>query len=283
MCWRQKRLVVPLAALVLLVCLGANKAAEDGLPSTILLAPTLRETQEAIARLERLVAEADATALALFRVHNGFGEERRRAAGLPNCESRWMVDLASRARLLGADLRDRVQSARAGNVRVERMLVARTVEPLVDAATRFRARNVSEHVALLERRYLESAAWHSAYVERVAKSCPTMLQPAPGFGGPGLPLAAGEGFLATLSPGASKEPRPQLTAVIAEGGGFICPGAIAAKGVVILDSPRACWAPLRCDCRTAEILPAAVVGRGVRDAPDSTQAEQQPVQESGKR
>jgi hypothetical protein len=276
---RRKRLVLPLSALVLLIGLGAGGKREEGMPSTMLLAPTLRETQSSIEKLEAFVADADATALALFRVHNRFGEHRRSFEGTPNCKQAWLVDLASRARFLGADLRDRVQSARAQRVRLDRMMLAATVEPLVDAETRFRTRKIIERVELLERRYLESVNWHSGYVERVARKCPTELQTSSGFAGAGLPPAEGEVSEDDTVPAdtvfGKKVRRP--TAVIAEGGGVICPGEIPAKGVVVLSKPSACWAPLRCDCNAVPVLPGAVIGRGVREAePDTPDRDQAP-------
>ncbi|MFT4569855.1 MAG: hypothetical protein ACI8TX_002428 [Hyphomicrobiaceae bacterium] len=319
---------------------AAANAARNGdgieLGSQALLAPTLPETRAAIDRLEALARSADATALALFRVHNRFGELRSRGTGRPSCSDAWLVDLSSRARLLGGAFRDHAQSARAQAQRTQRLMTAPTVQPLVDAGTHFRAVQLFARIDVLERRYLEASVWHRAYVESVAKTCTTRLVPARGIAGVRLPRAdqdweppaveppaqerstvsgedadegdaeAGDATVedtgatagqeaeesaaesapeseATVEPSEdtdvpttippparSSQESPLLElgaietgpiAVLAVGGGLLCPAGIRADGVVVLDETRGCWAPLRCDCEPEPLLPAAVLGR----------------------
>ncbi len=320
------------ACLLLVVMLPESPRAAE-IESQALLAPTLPETRAAIEQLDRLAGSAEATALALFRVHNRFGELRSRAEGRPGCGDGWLVDLASRSRVLGSAFRDQAQSARAQAARAQRLMTAPTVQPLIDASTHYRAVQLFARIDVLERRYLEASVWQRTYVEAVAGGCATHLEPAEGIRGLRLPRAddgweppspepeggepaTGEDVAAEVvasaepevaetnpeadaateatdvpatipPPGRPSQESPLLElgaieegpiAVIGIGGGMLCPPGEAADGVVVLDGPEGCWAPIRCDCKPRPLLPAAILGRVV---PETDRAEELPERGAG--
>lgn len=250
------RLPAVLAAL-LAVSQPATADLSDGVDPTI-LAPGLVQASKAVDRLAQLVDEAEAIGTALFRVHNRFGENRA-AAGAgegkdgPSCESPWVIDLGARARELGRAFRDAVQSARMQARRVEDLILEPTVRPLLDASTNHRVVTLLARVDGLTRRYPEASTWHERYVEALARSCALALAPAPGIPDP-APRAL-DGDVETAAPA-----KRSLVAVLAVGGGWLCPGAVPAAGVMLVAGAVCYSASETCACEPVEVSPATVLG-----------------------
>ncbi len=258
---------------VLLAAAVATGARLDGIDSSI-LAPGLVQAGEAIDRLERLIDEAEAIGVALFRVHNEFGERRAAMAAAaaapspkvekgaapppkpkadPDCATAWLLDLGARSREFGRAFRDAVQSARVQGRRVESVTVEPTVQPLLDPETNHRLSSLLARLDDLVRRYPEAASWQERYVEPLLKGCQTVLAPAPGMADV-VPAALKDS--AVTSPASTS----RLIAVLAFGGGFLCPGAVPAAGVMLVSGEICYSASETCDCEPTGIAPATVLG-----------------------
>lgn len=216
-------------------------------PLSALIAPGPTELDEAVAEMHARVDRMDAVGDALARVQNAWGE--RMATGTPTdpCTDPAAASLAARSRVLGDAWRDGVQSSRAQLDRLERLWAAPTVVPLLDdadhdTADAFRA-TVDRHV----RSWSEAAAWQSRIVEPAVRKCPDLaLVPVEGLPYAGAP---------------ARRDDPVRVAVIAVGGGLICPAALPADGRVVVTGGTACWdAGDACSCALEPVLPAAVLG-----------------------
>jgi hypothetical protein len=249
--------VAPVVAGILAAILAADTAGaarSDGIDASI-LAPGLVQANQAIARLQRLTEEAEAIGTAMFRVHNSIGEKRAFAAKPPDCKTDWLLDLGARSRELGRAFRDAVQSARVQARRVENMTVEPTVAPLVDPETNHKVTTLLERVDNLVRGYPEASTWQQRYVEPLLKGCEPELVKGTGFPDPvpGVDDRKGDDGPAS----AKKAP---LVAVIAIGGGFLCPGAVPAAGVMLV-SGSICYSDSEaCDCEPSAVSPATVLG-----------------------
>lgn len=267
-----RSLVVAVAG-VLIVTTAASGTRLDGIDPSV-LAPGLVQAGEAVDRLERLIDEAEAIGVALFRVHNEVGEQRAAMAAAaaapppkvgkgetppprpkaePDCTTPWLLDLGARSRELGRAFRDAVQSVRVQGRRVESVTVEATVQPLLDPETNHRISSLLARVDDLVRRYPEAASWQERYVEPLLDDCQTVLAPAPGIADV-VPAALKDS--AVTSP-ASKS---RLIAVLAFGGGFLCPGAVPAAGVMLVSGEICYSASESCDCEPAAVSPATVLG-----------------------
>lgn len=258
-------LVVALA-LPGVVSTPGRAAARDGIDASI-LAPGLVQADAAIDRLERLVDEAEAIGTALFRVHNEFGEHRAAiaaaagsgsseasAAATPaDCTTPWLLDLGARSREFGRAFRDAVQSARVQGRRVENLTVEATVQPLIDPETNHRVLSLLARVDSLVRSYPEAASWQERYVEPKLLGCEPALVAAPGIEDP-----APEAIADDRAP--SRPRKARLTAVLAFGGGWLCPGAVPAAGVMLVAGEICYSASEICDCEPAAVSPATVLG-----------------------
>ncbi|MFN2375612.1 MAG: hypothetical protein ABR538_03695 [Candidatus Binatia bacterium] len=250
---RLPRLVLLLVPL--LVPPTSHAARGDGIDPSI-LAPGLVQAREAVDRLGRLTDETEAIGTALFRVHNEFGEKRASSASPPDCTAAWMLDLGARSREFGRAFRDAVQSARVQARRVENMTVEPTVRPLLDPETNHRVLSLLARVDDLVRRYPEAASWQERYVEPLLDDCEPVLVPAPGFADAAPEASPRE--VAAPSPGQTR--KPKLIAVLAFGGGWLCPGAVPAAGVMLV-SGEICYSDSEsCDCDPAPVAPATVLG-----------------------
>ncbi|HYB98764.1 MAG TPA: hypothetical protein VEC57_06470 [Candidatus Limnocylindrales bacterium] len=243
-----------LAATLSLPVAAARAELSDGIDPSI-LAPGLVQASEAIARLEKLTDEAEAIATAIFRVQNEFGERRLSLAGAsPSCEMPWVNDLGERARELGRAFRDAVQSARVQAQRVEALTVQPTVRPLLDAETNHKVLDLLARVDDLSRSYPESASWHERYIEPSIRGCPLALVPTYG-----IPPAAASAATDEDAGAAARKPAP-LVAILAFGGGFLCPGAVPAAGVMLVRG-KVCYSESEsCSCEPVEVDPATVLG-----------------------
>jgi hypothetical protein len=269
-----------LAGLVLAPAIAAG-ARSDGIEPSI-LAPGLLQATEALDRLERLIDEADAIGTALFRIHNEFGGQRAAMAAAaaaaknpppstakdkdkdkepaakpkaePDCTTPWLLDLGARSREFGRSYRDAVQSARVQGRRVENLTVEPTVQPLLDPETNHRVLKLLTRVDDLVRGYPEAASWQERYVEPLLKGCEPTLAPAPGLAAAAPPALKDPG----MASGASRQPK--LIAVLAFGGGYLCPGAVPAAGVMLV-SGAICYSPSEtCVCEPMSVSPATVLG-----------------------
>lgn len=264
------------AAAILFLASGAALAARsDGIDPSI-LAPGLVQANEAVHRLGHLTDEADAIATALFRVQNEFGEERAAMAAAaarppapvaegspersrppagPDCKTPWLLDLGARSRELGRAFRDAVQSARVQGRRVENLTVEQTVQPLLDPETNHRVLKLLARVDDLVRSYPEAASWQENYVEPLLKGCEPALVPVAGI--PDAAPAAAKDF-DEAAPMAGRKSR--LIAILAFGGGWLCPGAVPAAGVMLV-SGEVCYSDSEsCDCEPVVVSPATVLG-----------------------
>jgi hypothetical protein len=256
-------------------------ARSDGIEPSI-LAPGLVQANEAIDRLEHLLDEADAIGTALFRIHNEFGANRSAMAAAaaaaknpppskekdkdkakepparlkaePDCTTPWLIDLGARSRQFGRSYRDAVQSVRVQGRRVENVTVEPTVQPLLDPETTHRVLTLLTRVDDLVRGYPEAASWQEKYVEPLVKGCELALVPAPGIPD-AAPRALKDPGIATGSARQAK-----LVAVLAFGGGYLCPGAVPAAGVMLVSGAICYSASETCACEPMSVSPATVLG-----------------------
>jgi hypothetical protein len=275
------RPVAGLLAGLLLAPAIALAARTDGIEPSI-LAPGLVQANEAVDRLERLVDEADAIGTALFRIHNEFGASRSAMAAAaaaaktapppkekdkekpkepppklqaePDCTTPWLLDLGARSREFGRSYRDAVQSARVQGRRVEGLTVEPTVQPLLDPETNHRILKLLTRVDDLVRGYPEAASWQERYVEPLLKGCELSPVPAPGLPDAAPPALKDPGF----SSGTSRQSK--LIAVLAIGGGYLCPGAVPAAGVMLVSGAICYSASEACACEPMSVSPATVLG-----------------------
>lgn len=152
-------------------------------------------------------------------------------------------ELAARMRVFGAAWRDAVQVARVRSERLGRLTSAATVVPLLDDEARRRAQQVRERVSAQERAWMEYRAWHAQYAAASARGCSQVVTHAAA----GLPAA-----------------RPWLdvdrpVAVVAVGGGMLCPAGVPADGRVVVVDGAACVGDASCACVAAVVLPGAVL------------------------
>ncbi len=268
-----------LAGLVLAPAM-ALAARSDGIEPSI-LAPGLIQANEAVDRLEHLIDEADAIGTALFRIHNEFGALRSAMAATaaaaknappakdkgkaedkpkeplkaePDCTTPWLIDLGARSREFGRSYRDAVQSARVQGRRVENLTVEPTVQPLMDPETNHRVLKLLARVDDLVRGYPEAASWQERYVEPLVKGCELTLAPAPGLSDGAPPALKDPGFTTAGARGA------KLVAVLAFGGGYLCPGAVPAAGVMLVSGAICYSASETCACEPVSVSPATVLG-----------------------
>lgn len=251
---RDRRVLVVALIVALALCGAADADLSDGIDPSI-LAPSLLQATQAIERMDRLTAEAEAIGTALFRVHNEFGEHRLRDPAKPPCEAAWLIDLGGRAREFGRAFRDAVQSARVQGLRVESLIVQPTVAPLLDPETNHRVLALLDRIDDLTRRYPEAFAWQQQFVEPLLADCAVIVAPASGFAAP-APEAALDAATGT-TPARKREP---LVAILAIGGGWLCPGAVPAAGVMLVQGKVCYSASEACSCEPLAVDPATVLG-----------------------
>lgn len=200
--------------------------------------PALLATEERalVSRLQR----AEAIGTAMLRAQNQLGE--RLGSGATLCAADEGKALVTRTRVLGHALREASQSARAAWARVRALSKERSLAPLLDPATHARLQSLAARVEQAEARYLQAFQWQRRFVETKGDACGIPLRPAPGFSAP------------------STDTRQGPVAIIALGGGLVCPGRHPARGVVVLAEPRACYGGDDCACTPEPVLPGAIIG-----------------------
>lgn len=203
-----------------------------------LLAPGPREWSAQVQKLRERLAEADAIGSAEARLHNRLAQGPIQGKAL--CATEENRSLVARSRIFGAAYRDAVQSARADADRLRRMMAEPTLQPLLWKDQRQAAEGLLDRVEAHSVRYREMASWQQRHLATAAKSCPVVPVPAEGLGG----SATGR------------------VAVIALGGGRICPWGLPADGrVLVLPGAGACYEPGEsCGCKPVPQAPGAVLG-----------------------
>lgn len=214
-----------------------------------LLAPGPDELSAAFERSEWLLTRTAAIERALARVHNRFAELSVAGGAIKNvCEHEEARSLAARSRALGAGLRDSVQSARAQQHRLDRVYGAPTLTAVIDAKAKRRYAQVVARVRAAEQRWAELRAWHHQEIERVIKRCKPAVELAASAGLPSNAVCAGEECAGPV-------------AILAIGGGRICPINQVADGtVIVVADGQACYGEQDCACVPTPVLPSAVLG-----------------------
>jgi hypothetical protein len=138
--------------------------------------------------------------------------------------------------------------------RVENLIVEPTVAPLLDPETNHRVITLLARVDDLVRGYPEAASWQERYIEPLLSGCDLVLAP-----GPGIPDAA-PAALRDSNTGIGGARKAKLVAVLAFGGGFLCPGAVPAAGVMLVSGAICYSASESCDCEPVSVSPATVLG-----------------------
>jgi len=210
-----------------------------------LLVPGPTELTEAVAEATTRVERAEALGHAATRLQNALGE--RLASARPiSCTDPTAQALLARLTVFAPAWRDAAQSARAQRDRLDRIVAAPTVVPVIDQAMLARIEETSRRTEDQATAYQEFRAWDERYLSREARRCAVDLAASPGLE-VGLPVPPDE------------TGRP--VAVVGIGGGLVCPLGVPADGtVVLLADGRGCWAATECDCAPVDQLPAAVLG-----------------------
>ncbi len=202
------------------------------------LAPTQEELDEALLQGEAALARSQALQEAVLLLQGALGERRGEARRLPVCEEPQVTSLVARSRVFGAAWRDAAQRLRVEADRVGRMAARGTA-----VAGAGRVARLAEDAATQAESAALAGAWHGTFVETAFKECGPALVATPGL----ERAARAEG-----------EPEGDV-ALIARGGGFLCPGLSPADGRVVVASPRGCVSRSACSCAEAPLLPGAVI------------------------
>ncbi len=242
-----------MCAALLLALLAVRSALAD--PSA--LAPGFTELDAAVTTLKAQAVRAEASQVALERIHNRLAE-RLAAEGAVLCED---PTLARTSSLLAA-WRASAQTARMDLARLRRVASSSTLAPVLDARARADLETLTARVDRQVPAWLEAAAWQSRFVDPVLERCQPVLAP-----GPGLP-----------DPLAPERPATGPVAVVGFGGGLVCPGDHPADGgVVVLPAPEACYGPVDCACFVEPVLPGAVLGPPPELEPPASGASPEPA------
>lgn len=230
------------ASLTILALLGLSLATDPAL-----LAPGPDDLARMLARTEERVERCETIGRALARLHNRWAELIATGRMRSSCDDPEARSIAARGRVFGASHRDAVQSARAQERRLDRMIREPIIAPSLDARSRRQAELLKSRIDAQVRRWLELQAWHHEYIERSIRRCASSLTLVPAHGIPAsMPCALGE----CGGP----------VAIIGIGGGKICPGEHPADGaVVIVPDGRACYGESGCACVPVAVFPGAVL------------------------
>jgi hypothetical protein len=215
------------------------------LPVEAWIAPGPAELTTTLVALEVRLDRAETVGEAAERLQNRWGGLRPDRHAGPCQSDPDASALAARLLVFGPAWRDDVQSVRAAAARLEYLLVAPTVVPLLDPETWERVDHVRARTAREVAGYQAFAAWHQRFFLPSAHGCETGLAPAAGVGNsaPSAPEEVG---------------RP--VAVVGIGGGVVCPAGAPADGrVVVLPGPEACMGGPDCACEPLPVDPGAVL------------------------
>jgi hypothetical protein len=221
-----------------------SQTQEDAVVKPSSLAPGPQELTDEINAAKKLNHEAAVVATSVARLQNRLAEFLQISS---SCEDLELRSLLARAGVFAQAHRDRTQSARMQHKRLERLLTAKTLEPLLDPAVRTQLAELHKQTERQVALYQEFAAWHKQHVAPLGKAC----QPT---------LAVSEG-LADPAPRAPNENSIEAAVLVLKGG-FLCPQLVAGNNqVVIANDGIACFSKHNtCDCHSKLALPGAVFG-----------------------
>lgn len=148
-------------ALALLALLAADPA---------VLAPTPADLQAALSDLRARLVAAESAGSATASAQNAWVESG--APGRKPCAEPADALLVAKAADEGQRWRDAAQAARASADRLRPMLVAPTIQPLLDPDTSARASALLAAVDQDTARYLEASAWQARYLAPTVARCP---------------------------------------------------------------------------------------------------------------
>jgi len=212
-------------------------------PPVELLVPDLQQLQNRLAAAEAHRQGAQQIGVALGRIHNTMTLRDALA-----CEIEEAVTLASRSAHFGAAQREFLQSARAEHQRLQRIAVAPTITPLLDAPIRDRLEALDAALQVEVSRWQIAGGWHARYVEPWYRRCRVAS------------LTAVDG-LAPIAPQTADEVEKPI-AVLTTAPGVLCPEkrAVEAESVILLSSPAVCLAQDdSCACAPVVRWPGAVL------------------------
>lgn len=152
-----------------LVALLLAALAADAPDPLVVLAPAPADLAAAEAELQRRLVEAERLFRETAALQNawvtGGGPSRRR------CEQPADLALALEAQAKGEAWREAAQAARAQAARVEEMVAAPTLAPLLDETARATASAAAAAAEENARRYLESSAWQARWLAPLIARC----------------------------------------------------------------------------------------------------------------
>jgi len=209
------------------------------------IAPGPLELAAALSGVEARLVRAETVGEAAERLQNQWGALRGAGANAP-CETHADASaLAARILVFGPSWRDDVQAVRAELARLEYLVAAPTVVPLLDPETWARVDAARARTAREVAGYSAFAAWHQRYFLTTARGCDLGLGPAAG--------------ISNAAPAAPEELDGPV-AVIGLGGGVVCPAGAPADGrVVVLPARVACMGASDCTCEPLPVDPGAVL------------------------
>lgn len=152
--------------MTLILLLGLCSARAD---TPTLLAPSPADLSAATDELTRRIEAAERLGADTADAQNAW--VRRGGPSHRRCEDPADLDLARQAADDGAKWRDAAQSARAQADRVEEMLSAPTLTPLLDEAALEADQALVARAREGAQRYLEASAWQATYLAPVIARC----------------------------------------------------------------------------------------------------------------
>jgi len=135
----------------------------------LLVAPSPADLSAAAEELTRRVEAAELRGVETANAQNSW--VRRGGPAHRGCEDPVDLDLARQAADSGARWRDAAQSARAQADRVEEMLSAPTITPLLDESALSADRALVARAREGAQRYLEASAWQATWLSPVIARC----------------------------------------------------------------------------------------------------------------
>lgn len=246
--------------IALLAVLSAASGASSGAAPGTRLAAGPQVLEADMDELLERQGLAAASERALARLHNAWGE-RLVLGGKVDCAEPEVAGLAAAEPLLRLHT-ERVQAVRAQQARVSEGAAEPTLEALVQGVWAQRLADLAEGSRGLEAGWQELSAWQRGQVQPTLSRCKPELRV-----GPGLPAPDGR---------AAPEGAP--VAVVATGGGRLCPlDAPAEGGAFVVPEGLACYALTACECTPAAVAPGAVLGPETPAAPVTPPAPPDPA------
>lgn len=219
--------------------------------STALATPSLSDLMTALDRQEVLLSDAIELRAAVTRVENEVGGKLR--LGIERCEAH--ESALMRLAVLGPAWRDAVQSARVQQARVDRLVVAPSVAPLLEQTGTTRAATYAEQVRAEAHQYRLSNEWLARDVRGRLRRCePALVVGSPPFAGETTAWVVGwTGTVCT-----------------ADGAGGLRAVRLNEPRAVRVNPPVACWSEGACDCTPETVATGAALGPPTRPNNEET-------------